>query len=209
MDRSHSSRPGAGRAATAGLARDVIVALVVGLGGTAAFTAVRSVQKRRFGAQASVQPIEALAVGSAGPDRSRRDARVNTALHWGYGISGGVTRLALRRGLGLDGGRLLATHFALVWLPWRLLAGRRRPAGGPNLALDGANHLLYAATMAAIDRVLRWDRAPPSTASGTGAAPRCSGRRSWPGEPGFELGRRHHVPPRADLSGEKGPHRMQ
>lgn len=152
MDHSPSTGSGAGRTTTVAPVRDVIVALVVGIGGTAAFTAVRSVQKRRFGAQASMQPIEALAGRSA--DCSRRDAHVNTALHWGYGISGGVTRLALRRSLGLNGGRLLAAHFALVWLPWRLLASRRRPAG-PNLALDGVNHLLYAATMATIDGVLR------------------------------------------------------
>ena len=166
---SASASAGAGRAAAAAPARDVIGALVAGVGGTAAFTAVRSVQKRRFGARASVRPIEALALGSAGPGRSRGDVRVNTALHWGYGISGGVTRLALRRSLGLDGGRLLAAHFALVWLPWRFLAGRRQSAGGPNLALDGANHLLYAATIAAIDRTGR--HAKPSPRSEPGAGP--------------------------------------
>ncbi len=130
----------------------IAAALVSGACGTAVFTAVRAVEKSRFGARSSVQPIELLASRAPGARRPRGAA--NATLHWGFGLSCGLSRQVLKDQLGWSDPALLLAHFCVVWIPWRLLATAHRPSDRPNVALDMANHLLLVGVIAATDQLL-------------------------------------------------------
>ena len=134
--------------------RQPAVALVAGLAGTTAYTAVSAVLRRQGMTGARVRPVEvagALTGAAAGPGRQRL---ADGLLHWGYGSWGGVLRLLVARRW--RGWRADAAHLAAFWLPWRLLAlaGRRRTPPR-ELALDLAKHAVYVAAAGATARALR------------------------------------------------------
>jgi len=138
----------------------IVAALMSGACGTAVFTAVRAVEKSRFGARSSVQPIELLAsrpaelLASGAPGPRRPPGAANAALHWGFGLSCGLSRLVLQDQLGWSDPALLIAHFCVVWIPWRLLAAAHGRSDRPNVALDMANHLLLVGVIAAADQLL-------------------------------------------------------
>lgn len=129
-------------------------ALIGGACGTVVFSAVRSVEKSRFGAHSSMQPIELLASRQPDLPSPRKRAAANAVLHWGFGLSGGLSRLALKDQLGWTDPALLIAHFSVVWIPWRLLTATRSAQDRPNVVLDMANHLLFVGVIAGADRLL-------------------------------------------------------
>jgi hypothetical protein len=132
----------------------IAAALMSGACGTVAFTVVRSVEKSRFGARSSVPPIELLTSRPPDVPASRQQGGANAVLHWGFGLSGGLSRLVLKDQLGWRDPALLLAHFCVVWIPWRLLTATRSAADRPSVVLDMANHLLFVGVIAGADRLL-------------------------------------------------------
>lgn len=134
--------------------RQTGAALVTGLAGTAAYTAVSAVLRRQGVTGARVRPVKvagALTGAAAGPDRHRL---ADGLLHWGYGSWGGVLRLLVERRW--RGWQADAAHLVAFWLPWRLLAlATRRRTPLRELALDLAKHAVYVAAAGATARALR------------------------------------------------------
>lgn len=126
--------------------------ILAGFFGTVCYTAASAALKRR-GIGVSTQPGEvATALGGR---EAARSAAANAALHWGYGIYGGVVRAALAR-RGLSRCRLEAAHLGAVWLPWRVLlalSGKKKP----GLLLDCGKHLVYVLSTGAALRLLSGD----------------------------------------------------
>jgi hypothetical protein len=129
-------------------------ALLSGACGTVAFTILRSVEKSRFGARSSVQPIELLTSRPPAIPAPRERGGANAVLHWGFGLSAGLSRLALKDLLGWRDPALLLAHFCVVWIPWRLLSATRSAPARPSVVLDMANHLLFVGVIAGADRLL-------------------------------------------------------
>jgi hypothetical protein len=147
---SGSARPG------------LLIGVAAGIVGTAGYTALSTALKRR-----GTQPAAVAAALTGAPDAGRRRT-LNTVLHWGYGVSGGLTRIGLVRA-GLSGWRLDLAHLAAIWLPWRVLlaasgAGKPRDAG--ELAVDAGKHLVYVLGAGATQRLLT-QRAVTNTRGGT------------------------------------------
>lgn len=136
----------------------IAAALIGGACGTVAFSAVRSVEKSRFGAHSSVRPVELLTSRPPDLPAQRKRAAANAVLHWGFGLSGGLSRLVLKDQLGWTDPALLIAHFSVVWVPWRLLAATHSAPDRPNVVLDMANHLLFVSVIAGADRLLTGGR---------------------------------------------------
>lgn len=73
---------------------------------------------------------------------------VDQLVHWGYGALLGVGRAATVA-MGVSPAAATVGHFVVAWGPWRIALERSelervRPSGLREVAVDGANHAVYA-----------------------------------------------------------------
>ena len=125
--------------------------LVAGAAGTAALTALQTVETRLFGREPSTAPAEAVErVLDVEPTDQHAERRLANVAHWGYGTAWGVPRglLAL---MPLPGGLATFIHFAAVWgtalvmLPRMDVAPPPTEWGAREVAVDALRHVVYAA----------------------------------------------------------------
>lgn len=127
---------------------------VGGIVGTAAYTASGVLVSRGRFAAGDARPVDVAVVLSGDHNIS---ALPNELLHWGYGLSGGLSR-SLLIAAGFTGWRLNAAHLAMVWLPWRALvwvSGQGGWRGVLPTLTDGVRHLIYVLADGAAVRLLR------------------------------------------------------
>lgn len=130
------------------LARDLPLALLAGLAGTAAMTLGQKVEQAFTQREDSRTPAKGVerATGVE-PEDDASEARLSNATHWTYGTALGAGLLALR---GLDEPARTGAFLAGVWglaLALESFANPDEPAtewSAQALATDFGHHLVYA-----------------------------------------------------------------
>jgi len=130
-------------------ARAVAIGMAAGALGTAAMTAAQTVEIRLTGRKPSMVPAEVAAKLLRRPRKTRKDPRLNWAMHWAHGTSMGAVR-GLFDLAGLRGPRASLVHFALLWPTDGLLYRALDVAAAPwhwsrsEVATDVGHKLLYS-----------------------------------------------------------------
>ena len=133
------------------LAAAVGKGLFAGAAGTAAMTALSTLEMKLRGRPASSTPARAAEkVLGVQPVDEEAEARFSNLVHWGYGTAWGGVR-GLIAAAGLTGPAATAAHLAAVWgseqvmLPALDAAPPLTEWGAREVAIDAFHHLVYAA----------------------------------------------------------------
>jgi hypothetical protein len=125
--------------------------LFAGAAGTAAMTASSSIEAKLRDRGASSAPADAAGkLLGIQPRDEAGEQRFSNVVHWSYGTSWGAVR-GLLHAAGLDGGRAVVAHFAVVWgsaqvmLPALDVAPPAWESEPKELAIDAFHHAVYAA----------------------------------------------------------------
>lgn len=131
------------------LAENLGKGLVAGLAGTAAMTAVSTLEMKIRGRESSTTPADAAmkVFGLQERDEESKE-QFSNAVHWAYGTVWGAAR-GIIASTGLKGAPASAVHFAAVWgaalvmLPALKVAPPPSEWGAEELAIDALHHLVY------------------------------------------------------------------
>jgi len=124
--------------------------LFAGAAGTVAMTASSTIEAKLRERGSSSAPADAAGkVLGVQPRDEAGEARFSNVVHWAYGTSWGAVR-GLLHAAGMDGGKAVATHFAVVWGSAQVMLPALDVAPPPwesepeEVAIDAFHHAVYA-----------------------------------------------------------------